>query len=111
MKRLTPIFALSALVLAACGQPDAPATDAPAPADPPVETATAETSPLDAAIAGAHRSDAEKARDAWRHPKETLEFFGVEADDKVVELWPGGGWCRFRWITGMPAAIFCRRGT
>ncbi|HCX12493.1 MAG TPA: hypothetical protein DHU81_19620, partial [Hyphomonas sp.] len=37
-------------------------------------------------------TDAEKARDAWRHPKETLEFFGVEADDKVVELWPGGGW-------------------
>ncbi|MEQ3649878.1 hypothetical protein [Hyphomonas sp.] len=92
MKHLTPIFALSAMVLAACGQPDAPASDTPAPATPPVETSSAETSPLDTAIAGAHRSEAEKARDAWRHPKETLEFFGVEADDKVVELWPGGGW-------------------
>ncbi|MEP1597545.1 MAG: hypothetical protein ABJM18_04175, partial [Hyphomonas sp.] len=92
MKHLTPIFALSAMVLAACGQPDAPASDTPAPATPPVETASAETSPLDTAIAGAHRSEAERARDAWRHPKETLEFFGVESDDKVVELWPGGGW-------------------
>lgn len=62
------------------------------PETPPVETASTEASPLDAAIAGEHRTDAEKARDAWRHPKETLEFFGVEADDKVVELWPGGGW-------------------
>lgn len=92
MKPITPIFALSALVLAACGQPDAPATETAQPATPPVETTATETTPLEAAIAGAHRSDEEKARDAWRNPKETLEFFGVEADDKVVELWPGGGW-------------------
>jgi predicted methyltransferase len=92
VKHLTPIFALSAMVLTACGQPDAPASDTPAPALPPAETAAADVSSLDAAIAGAHRTEAEKARDAWRHPKETLEFFGVEADDKVVELWPGGGW-------------------
>ena len=92
MKQLTPMIALSALVLAACGQPETPASETPAPETPPVETASTEASPLDAAIAGEHRTDAEKARDAWRHPKETLEFFGVEADDKVVELWPGGGW-------------------
>ena len=34
----------------------------------------------------------EKARDAWRHPVETLEFFGVEPSDTVIEIWPGGGW-------------------
>ncbi|MDX1293420.1 MAG: hypothetical protein R3265_11480, partial [Hyphomonas sp.] len=92
MKHLTPIFALSAMILAACGQADAPAIEAPAPATPPAETAQDAVSPLAAALAGDHRSEAEKARDAWRHPKETLEFFGVEPDDKVVELWPGGGW-------------------
>jgi predicted methyltransferase len=47
---------------------------------------------LDAAIAGDHRTAEEKARDAWRHPKQTLAFFGVEPHMTVVEIWPGGGW-------------------
>jgi len=46
---------------------------------------------LDSALAGAHRGDNAK-RDEYRHPKQTLEFFGVERDMTVVELWPGGGW-------------------
>lgn len=92
MKHLSAALAASAIILAGCSPSEAPATDAPAT---PAETAgTTETiaDPLDAAIAGEHRTEAEKARDAWRHPKETLEFLGIEADDKVVELWPGGGW-------------------
>src|SRR5687768_2239407 len=47
---------------------------------------------LDTAIAGSHRSAANKARDRYRHPKETLEFFGLRPDMTVVEIWPGGGW-------------------
>jgi predicted methyltransferase len=47
---------------------------------------------LDAAIAGSHRDPANVARDPYRHPKETLEFFGLEPDMTVVEIWPGGGW-------------------
>lgn len=42
-------------------------------------------------IAGDHRSDKNKARDKYRNPKETLEFFGLKADMTVVEIWPGGG--------------------
>lgn len=38
------------------------------------------------------RSDANKARDAYRHPAETLAFFGVTPHSKVIEIWPGGGW-------------------
>jgi predicted methyltransferase len=44
------------------------------------------------AVAGAHRSEANKARDAHRHPVETLTFFGIRPDMTVVELWPFGGW-------------------
>jgi predicted methyltransferase len=44
------------------------------------------------AVAGPQRSDKERARDIYRHPVETLEFFGVRGDMTVVELWPGGGW-------------------
>ncbi len=47
---------------------------------------------LDNAIAGDHRSAKNKARDSQRHPKETLMFFGVKPDMKVLEILPGGGW-------------------
>jgi predicted methyltransferase len=55
-------------------------------------TARADAAGLAEALASAHRSDANKARDAHRHPAETLTFFGVEPDDTVVEVWPGSGW-------------------
>lgn len=44
-------------------------------------------------LAGTHRSDDHRARDAFRHPAETLEFMGLEANMQVAEIWPGGsGW-------------------
>jgi predicted methyltransferase len=43
-------------------------------------------------IAGDHRSDADKARDKYRHPYETLTFFGIKPDMTVVEVYPGRGW-------------------
>ena len=54
--------------------------------------ATPEFGSLDAALAGAHRTQENKARDVYRHPKETLSFFGVSAGQQVIELWPGRGW-------------------
>ncbi|MEM9729150.1 MAG: methyltransferase [Myxococcota bacterium] len=47
---------------------------------------------LDAIVAGATRSPENKARDEYRHPVETLTFFGVEPDMHVLEVRPGGGW-------------------
>ncbi|MEX2482821.1 MAG: methyltransferase [Gammaproteobacteria bacterium] len=48
---------------------------------------------LTAAATGEHRSPANIARNSWRHPVETLEFFGIAPDMTVVEMWPGsGGW-------------------
>lgn len=47
---------------------------------------------LQAIIAGAHRSEADKARDKYRHPLETLTWFGIRNNMKVVEIWPAGGW-------------------
>ncbi len=32
------------------------------------------------------------ARDQYRHPAQTLAFFGVKPTDTVVEIWPSGGW-------------------
>lgn len=47
---------------------------------------------LSKAIASPLRSDANRARDTYRHPAGTLAFFGVKPTQNVVELWPGGGW-------------------
>jgi predicted methyltransferase len=43
-------------------------------------------------IAGDDRTPKYAARDKYRHPFETLIFFGVRPDMSVVEIWPGGGW-------------------
>jgi len=45
-----------------------------------------------AAVAAPTRTPANAERDPFRHPAETLAFFGVEPGGTVVELWPGGGW-------------------
>ena len=47
---------------------------------------------LDQALSGDHRSADNKARDQYRHPRETLKFFGLEPDMTVLEITPGGGW-------------------
>lgn len=47
---------------------------------------------LQKAVNGDWRSAAHKARDQYRHPVETLRFFGLKPDMTVIELQPGGGW-------------------
>nr|WP_298133867.1 methyltransferase [uncultured Pseudoxanthomonas sp.] len=52
----------------------------------------ADAAALDAALKGDWRDPKNAARDAYRHPKETLSFFGVTPTQTVVEITPGGGW-------------------
>ena len=65
-----------------------------AQADKPADAATlpAPDAALQAAIDGSWRDPANTARDAYRHPGQTLAFFGIEPDMTVVEITPGGGW-------------------
>lgn len=65
-----------------------------APAAPPPVTRAAEgaVDPLLAAVGGAWRPAEERARDRWRHPVETLRFFGLRPGATLVEFWPGAGW-------------------
>ncbi len=46
---------------------------------------------LDAIANGAHRSDAHKARNPYRNPARTLDWFGIKNNMTVVEISPGGG--------------------
>lgn len=92
---------LAGLLIAACSDGQAPQNpqDADQAAVPAEISQDASTAPealqqlsLEAVLAGDHRSDADRARDAYRHPQQTLEFLGLSPDMTVVEIWPGGGW-------------------
>lgn len=47
---------------------------------------------IKAAVANPARPDSEKPRDKYRHPAETLSFFGVAPGQTLIEFSPGGGW-------------------
>jgi predicted methyltransferase len=47
---------------------------------------------LDAAVHGAWRTDKDKARDVYRHPVESLTFWGLKPGMTILEVQPGGGW-------------------
>ncbi len=47
---------------------------------------------LEKIASGEHRTEADRARDGYRHPAETLAFFGLAPDATVIEITPGGGW-------------------
>lgn len=61
---------------------------------------------LVAAVNSNFRSAADKARDPYRHPLQTLTFFGLRPNMTVVELWPSGGW-----YTAILAPYLHDRGT
>ncbi len=92
----TAFFSKSKLVTAllAAGLSTVAFTILAAPSTPSATTATvtADNAALDKILAGAHRSEANRVRDVYRHPKETLAFFGIKPESKVVEIFPGGGW-------------------
>jgi len=58
----------------------------------PASDEAAKSAALGDVTSGDHRPESEVARDRYRHPQETLEFFGLRPDSVVVELWPSGGW-------------------
>lgn len=77
------LFTLSALLLSA------PAL-ATKPAGPNAQIAI--TPAVQTAVQGDWRDPANVKRDAWRHPAQTLSFFGVAPGRTVIEITPGGGW-------------------
>lgn len=105
MKRIALSIA-AVFALSACGKPEpettapAPMTEATAPAasdqpeqmTPPATSADLYATRIDGVLAGSWRSDDNKARDAYRHPNETLAFFGVNPSQTLIEISPGGGW-------------------
>ena len=97
MKRLL-LALLVPTLLAACASTDS-ASDAPPAASASASSSIHAPTPgtviladLDAALQGDWRSADNRARDAHRHPRETLAFFNVAPDHTVIEITPGAGW-------------------
>ena len=87
------IILAATLVFSACSQPEATQSPTVAPAtatSPMVESTATATNELSAILAA--QPDAVVARYAYRHPEETLNFFGIRQGMTVVEALPGGGW-------------------
>lgn len=91
------IVGLAAVLLASCSGNPAPASAQPQDQPtgelvPPTSASDFTASQLDQVLAGDWRSPQNKARDVYRHPKATLQFFGVRPDLTVIEITPGTGW-------------------
>ena len=83
---MSRLFALALCCsLLGCASAPQPAATSPVPNLAPGAA-------LDAALAGDWRSAQDMARDRYRHPGQTLAFFGVQPDQTVIEITPGAGW-------------------
>ena len=83
-----PGAASAQLAPAASSGPDQPVDELV----PPTSARDFTSAQLDSVLAGAWRAPANRARDVYRHPKATLQFFGVRPDQTLIEITPGGGW-------------------
>jgi predicted methyltransferase len=95
--RLAPLAAAMLLAAtasrAATPPPSLPPVLPPPDMNAPATPEAVQASPIDRALAGDWRSEKNRARDPYRHPKQSLEFFGVDPTKQtVIEIWPGGGW-------------------
>ena len=87
MKTIGIVSAL-ALILAACSNGSETTSASPGAAEDPRDS---DTNLAD--VIGHARRDENRVRDEWRHPLDTLSFFGIKPDMTIVEVLPGnGGW-------------------
>jgi predicted methyltransferase len=80
------LAAALASLTAACTPVAAPGSN-----EPPADAAPSAGERLAEVLADPRR-DADRARDVWRRPQETLELFGIAPGMTVAEVYPGGGW-------------------
>lgn len=96
---------LAAMVVA-CASPPRTSAPPPSPAAPAQPRDEATAAAITQALSGEHRSAENRARDVYRHPLETLLFFGIKPDMTVAEVWPGPG----AWYTEVLAPLLAERG-
>jgi predicted methyltransferase len=86
-----PVLSRRGMLLAAAALAVLPGCSGEKTAEPPPTPDGPPKGSLEWSVAGPWRAK-DKPRDAWRHPMETLRFFGLQPKMTVVEFWPGSGW-------------------
>ncbi|QYE35975.1 methyltransferase [Polymorphobacter sp. PAMC 29334] len=62
---------------------------------------------ISAAVANPGRPDADRAKDALRHPAELLAFLHIQPGNTVADIWPGDYWDRlFSDVVGQSGRVF-----
>jgi predicted methyltransferase len=61
-------------------------------ATPPALASTVTAEQFSKVISGAWRTPENRARDQYRHPQQTLQFFGLRPNQTLIEITPGNGW-------------------
>jgi len=84
MRSLIVVLALATGLVSAQAQP--------APGNPAVGAGAFTDGALAAAIHSPGRSPQNVARDRYRHPRESLTFWGLKPGMTILEIWPGGGY-------------------
>jgi predicted methyltransferase len=84
LKSLVAVSALC-LIASACSTKPAEAPAAPSATRPLPAT-------IQEAVSNSYRTPANKERDQYRHPVQTLEFFGLQPEMTVIEISPASGW-------------------
>lgn len=92
IRSITLAASLGLCLSGAAGFAIAQQSVATVPGTPAAAAQTAPGTALDAALAGDWRAPQDMLRDRFRHPAQTLAFFGVQPDETVIEITPGGGW-------------------
>ncbi len=88
---LKPTLVLGAALILIIGNAACSQKSKPGAKSEPAQASAPEASALNTAIAGKWRRE-DAARDQFRHPAQTLAFFGLKPGQTVVEIFPGGGW-------------------
>jgi predicted methyltransferase len=80
------LAAVFALLLAACHGGDTKTVESGSEQRKPIERVVGKL------LKGDWRSPENVARDKYRHPAQTLAFFGIQPTMTVIEIWPSTGW-------------------
>jgi predicted methyltransferase len=86
------LISLAHLTGCASDQEKSAPAAAAAPAPQAAATAPAVPQTIEEAVNSSYRNEKNRTRDKYRHPAETLSFFGLKPDMTVVEIWPSAGW-------------------
>ena len=86
------LFAAALICLLAACAHDAPKTANSEPTKAERKQAKSIAHDVDKLLKGDWRSEQNAARDRYRHPAQTLAFFGIKPTMTVIEIWPSAGW-------------------